>query len=226
MDGMGIIKKGDKAMQHDFRYVKKEEAEKVKKELLDIIHEVQNAVREDFTFQYEFIGSSARNMITYDALSNQGFDFDVNIHVNDEDEEYGAEEIRRKIRLALNQVAGRYGYKECEDSTSVLTVKSVDYINSRVCHSCDFAIVYDCEDGRQQYIRFNKKQRSYTWEYRPNGYRNLEKKVDWLKKKKLWEDLRKYYIKKKNENDNSDKKSRAIFAEAVHEMCQKNGYKG
>lgn len=212
-------------MQHDFRYVKKEDEEKVKKELFDIIHQVQNIVREDFTFQYEFIGSSAWNMITYDALSNQGFDFDVNIHVNDEDEEYSAEEIRRKIRLALNQVAGGYGYKDCEDSTSVLTMKWVDYINSRVHHSCDFAIVYDCEDGRQQYIRFNKKQRSYTWEYRPKGYQNLEKKVDWLKKKKLWEDLRKYYIKKKNENDNPDKKSRAIFAETVHEMCQKKGYK-
>lgn len=35
--------------------------------------------RSDFTFQYTFIGSSSRNMITYDAKSNIGFDFDVNI---------------------------------------------------------------------------------------------------------------------------------------------------
>ena len=51
---------------HDFCYVSKKEAAPVKAELLDIIHEVQDIVRDDFTFQFTFIGSSSRNMITYD----------------------------------------------------------------------------------------------------------------------------------------------------------------
>ena len=37
---------------HDFRYVSKKEAAPVKAELLEIIHEVQDIVRDDFTFQY------------------------------------------------------------------------------------------------------------------------------------------------------------------------------
>ena len=48
---------------HDFCYVSKKEAAPVKAELLDIIHEVQDIVRDDFTFQFTFIGSSSRNMI-------------------------------------------------------------------------------------------------------------------------------------------------------------------
>ena len=44
-------------------YVSKKEAAPVKAELLDIIHEVQDIVRDDFTFQFTFIGSSSRNMI-------------------------------------------------------------------------------------------------------------------------------------------------------------------
>lgn len=68
-------------MQHDFRYVSKNEAKEVKKDLLDIIHEVQDIVRNHFTFSCWFIGSSDRNMIPYDANSNIGFDFDVNIQV-------------------------------------------------------------------------------------------------------------------------------------------------
>ena len=36
---------------HDFCYVSKKEAAPVKAELLDIIHEVQDIVRDDFTFQ-------------------------------------------------------------------------------------------------------------------------------------------------------------------------------
>ena len=93
---------------HDFCYVSKKEAAPVKAELLDIIHEVQDIVRDDFTFQFTFIGSSSRNMITYDRKSNIGFDFDVNIEVNDYDENYEPKEIRTIIRKALDKVARQY----------------------------------------------------------------------------------------------------------------------
>ena len=209
---------------HDFRYVSKKTAAPVKEELLDIIHEVQDYVRDDFTFQYTFIGSSSRNMITYDAKSNIGFDFDVNIEVNDDDEKYTPKEIRTIIRNALDRVATRFGYDYCEDSTRVLTIKKKDRPNSRIIHSCDFAIVYNCEDGRQQYIRYNKDYQNYTWEYQGEGFDKLPEKIDWLKENDLWNDLKDYYIVKKNRNNNPDKHSRSIFAEAVAEMCQKNGY--
>ena len=211
-------------MQHDFRYVSKNEAKEAKKVLIETIHKVQDIVRDDFTFNYWFIGSSARNMITYDAKSNIGFDFDVNIQVNDESEEYSPEEIKRIIRLAFDKVVPGYGYDYCEDSTRVLTIKFKKHNLPAVLHSCDFAIVYNCKDGREQYIRYNKKQRSYTWEYQPKGYALLPQKINWLKSNGLWNELCDYYIEKKNKNFNPDKHSRAIFAEAVAEMCQKYGY--
>ena len=37
-----------------------------------------------FTIQYEFIGNVKLNMVTCDVKSNIGFDFDVNIMVNDD----------------------------------------------------------------------------------------------------------------------------------------------
>lgn len=117
---------------HDFCYVSKKEAAPVKAELLDIIHEVQDIVRDDFTFQFTFIGSSSRNMITYDRKSNIGFDFDINIEVNDDDENYEPKEIRTIIRKALDKVARQYGYDYCEDSTRVLTIKKKDRPNSRI----------------------------------------------------------------------------------------------
>jgi hypothetical protein len=52
----------------------------------------------------------------------------------------------------------------------------------------------------------------------------LLEKIEWLKSNRLWNDLRDYYIEKKNNNFNPDKHSRAIFSEAVTEMCQKNGF--
>ena len=74
-------------IMHDFEYVPKEEWKPIRDELFEIIHRLQNEVRDDFTFQYHFVGSSKRNMITRDRKSNTGFDFDVNIEVNDPDEE-------------------------------------------------------------------------------------------------------------------------------------------
>jgi hypothetical protein len=210
---------------HDFRYVAKNEAKPIREELYQLLYEVQDLVRDYFTFKFTTVGSSSRNMITYDANSNIGFDFDINIEVNDDDENFEPKEIREIVRNAINRTASRYGYKNCEDSTRVLTIKKVDTSHSRIIHSCDFAIVYNCGDGRQQYIRFNKDNNYYSWEYQGKGFVGLEKKMDWLKRENLWGELQDYYIYKKNCNDNSDKHSRSIFAESINEMCQKNGYR-
>lgn len=210
---------------HDFKYVTKNEAKPVKEELYQILHEVQNIVRDYFTFSFTPVGSSSRNMITYDAKSNIGFDFDFNIEVNDDDQRFNPKEIRTILRNAIDRVAPRYGYKYCEDSTRVLTIKKVNTFSSRIIHSCDFAIVYNCKDGRQQYIRFDKANNTYSWEYQGKGFVGLEKKIEWLKKKKLWEELTDYYIFKKNNNNDTNKHSRSIFAESVNEMCMKNGYR-
>ena len=210
---------------HDFRYVTKNEAKPIKKELYQILYEVQDLIRDKFTFSFTPIGSSSHNMITYDAKSNIGFDFDINIEVNDDNEDFEPKEIRTIIRTAIDRVAPRYGYKSCEDSTRVLTIKKVNTFTSRIIHSCDFAIVYNCTDGRQQYIRFNKDNNYYSWEYQAKGFADLNKKTDWLKKNGLWGNLQDYYIEKKNANENPDKHSRSVFAESINEMCQKNGYR-
>lgn len=210
---------------HDFKYVTKNEAKPIKEELYQILYEVQDLVRDYFTFNFYPVGSFKRNMITYDAKSNIGFDFDINIEVNDEDENYGAKEIRDILRNAINRVAWKYGYKNCEDSTRVLTIKKVNTFTSRIIHSCDFAIVNNCSNGRQQYIRFNKKTYNYYWEYQGKGFKNLDKKYEWLKSNGFANDLFDHYIYKKNHNDDPDKHSRSIFAETVNELCQKNGYK-
>ena len=100
---------------HDFVYVTKTSAQPVKNELIQIIHEVQNIVRPDFTFQFRPVGSSSKNMITYDRKSNIGFDFDFDLEINDDDEDYTSGEIRHIIKNAIDQVAPRYGYNHCVD---------------------------------------------------------------------------------------------------------------
>lgn len=207
---------------YHYRYATKEETKPIRAVLEEIIHKVQDEVRDYFTFSYQFIGSSKRNMITYDPTTNIGFDFDVNIYVNDDNNKYYPDEIRNILKNALNRVVRYYGYNHCEDSTSVLTIKFIDRFHSRIKHSCDFAIVYDGSNG-QQYIRFNKEQNNYTWEYRSKGFKNLEIRADWLKKHKYWNEVKDVYLEMKNKNTNPDKHSRSLYAETINNLYHKYG---
>lgn len=218
-------------MKHDFKYISKNDPE-VKKayaDLISILNEVQDLVRNDFTFRYDVVGSYKRNMMTYDANSNIGYDFDFNIEVNDDDENYDANEIKDILRSAMNKVVIKYGYKWPEDSTRVLTIKKVNTNMSRIIHSCDFAIVNNYIDNKgrkcQQYIHFNKSANDYCWNKQSKGYYNLPKKVEWIKNNDLRDDLRNLYLQKKNNNEDSHVHSRTIFAQTVHEIYQKNRYK-
>lgn len=207
---------------YNFQYVSKKEAKPVKQQILNILHEVQNEVRKNYTFQYSFIGSSKRNMITCDFKRNIGFDFDINIEVNDDEEHYTAKEIKDIFRNALNKIVRKYGYDFPEDSTRVLTIKMKDGKNKRIIHSTDFAFVHNCDDG-QQYIRYNKKQNSYTWENQASST-DLSDKELFIKENGAWNEVRARYIEKKNMNQNPDKKSRSLYAETIHEICQRYDY--
>lgn len=209
---------------YHFQYVAKKELKPAKKQLMELIHKVQDEVRDNFTFQYEFVGSVQRNMVTWDVKSNVGFDFDVNIRVNDDDEEFEAKDIKKILVRAFNNHAWKYGYDSCEDSTRVFTIKVKDRKNSRIRYSCDFAIVNDYGNNQQEYIRYNKKRNNYTWEEQTKGFYCLPEKIKFCKDNQLWQEVRAIYLDKKNYNTDSNKKSRSIFAETIHEVCHRNGF--
>lgn len=212
------MQKGD-SMYH-FTYVTAKDAKPYKENILNLTHELQDRVREHFTFQFYFIGSSSRNMITYDTKSNIGFDLDINYAINDEEENYGPEEIHRIVFAELQKIYTRYGFNRIEESTRVITLKKVDAWASKIIHSCDIALVNDYEDEHgyhQEYIRFNKKARSVSWEEQPSPY-YIEEKVARIKDANLWTEVLDVYLDKKNNNDNPNKKSRALYAEAVNEV--------
>ena len=206
---------------YHFEYVSKKEAAPYKAELIEILHQVQDYVRDDFTFQFTFIGSSSRNMITYDPTTNIGFDFDVNITVNDDDEDYSPEEIRTILHNAFSRFMTAYGYNKCEQSTRVISIKVVDQWSSRVIRSCDFAVVYEGRNG-QQYIRFNKERNYFSWEFQTQPYKELDFRAYYLKENGHWNEVLEVYLDKKNNNYNPDKHSRSLYAETINECFRRH----
>ena len=213
---------------YHYQFVSEKQLAPIKKDLIAIINEAQDLLRNEFTFRFDFVGSDKYNMVTYDPKSNIGFDFDVNIEINDKKCKYTAKEIKTKLILAFNKVTHKYGYDNAEDSTSVITIKYKDRQNSKILHSCDIAIVnnYVDETGcdRQEYIRFNKNLNTYSWVKRPKGYYMLPEKAEWIKENGYQEEMRELYLDKKNHNCDQHKHSRSLYADAVHAICQRYGF--
>lgn len=204
----------------NFVYVKKEEYMPVKKGLIELIKQVQDEVRDRFTFRYDFIGSASRNMITCDYSTNTGYDFDIDIRVNDDDENYDAKEIRNIIRVAFDKHGFKQDYSFAEDSKRVLTIKFINHNESKIIHSCDIGIVHDGKDG-QQYIHFNKFQNTYEWQYQPSDHYEVFEREKAIKNKGKWSELREHYLSLKNNNFDSNKKSRHIYQEAINNIFNK-----
>ena len=133
----------------NFEYVTRNEYMPVKKELIDFINAVQDEIREYLTFSYDFIGSSARNMITREVNGNVGYDFDVNLKIRSQGDDYSPSELRKIIRLAFDKHKNSFGYDFSENNTRVITLKVKDKKNKRILHSCDFAIVRELDNGRE-----------------------------------------------------------------------------
>lgn len=217
-------------MSYNFQYISKYNIKVVSayKNLTKLLGNVQNEVRDKFTFQYKIVGSYSRNMITYDFKSNIGFDLDVNIYPNDDFDKYSPQEIKATLIKAFRKYLKKYNYSKLKNSTRVITIKINDVENSKIIHSIDFAIVNDYEDEEgyqcQEYIRFNKKHNSYTWEEQDDGFYMLDDKIEWIKYEDLWQELREMYLKRKNSNNDIHKKSRSLFAESVNNICNEYGY--
>ena len=188
-----------------FEYVRKNETNTAREEIEEIIKEVQDLLRDDFTFQFHIIGSAKRKMITREVNGNRGFDFDYDLEPNCNAGKYTAKQIKDKFRNAIDKAARKHNYKPAEDSTRVITIKQFDYIplvsGNRIYNSCDFAIVRYV-NGQKQYLHNDKFGSAYLWEPFPDEYMNLERKAEIIRKNGKWMDVRNMYLNLKSNNSN------------------------
>ena len=139
-------------MKH-YEYVSRNEARPYREEFEQIISELQNRLRSEFTFQKHFIGSGSRNMITFDQKTNRGFDFDVNLERNETSDEYNPDDVYKMIFGGLQSIASMKGFKVVR-GTRVITLKKVNTVKSKIEYSCDIAIVNNIiiiEESKSRY---------------------------------------------------------------------------
>lgn len=219
-----------------YEFVNRSEYLPVRNELEQIIKNVQNIIRKEFTFQFKLVGSGNKHLITREVNGNKGFDFDYNLilnHPKSSDGYYLKPKYAKETLIkAFRQVVKGTKYSDPEDSTTSITIKVKDVKNSKIIHSCDFAIIYYPDDEQYdyyKYIRFNKPT-NYTWEIR-NISKNIDVKLDWLKHNvpNYWNLIKEKYLYLKNTNKDKNKHSFQLYYETINNLYneyQNMGYKG
>ncbi|MDE5545739.1 MAG: hypothetical protein K2I76_03930 [Malacoplasma sp.] len=199
-----------------FEYVTRKDYSNLKISLIELIKLVQNELRKFFTFRFDFIGSAKYNMITV-GNPNKGFDFDVNFEIQKiKKEDLTEKEIRSLIIKSFNKLVNKNktSLNYPENNSRSITLKEINQKESKIIYGVDFAIILN-----EGIIFHNKKESTIEWQQlRKNN--DMLKNIKVIKSKGKWNEFRKKYLEKKNENADNDKTSCSLFIESINEIMQ------
>ena len=211
-----------------YEYVPKSEYRPVREELEDIIKRAQKILKKNsgITFQFELIGSGSKHLITRIKGGNKGFDFDYNLILNCEEGHYWKPKYaRQEVTKAIDEAIEGTKYDHPQDSKVAITIKVKDTKHSKILHSCDFAVVYypDENSDEHKYVKLDLDSNQYSWEIRKYS-KDYHAKLDWLKDNvdNYWEEIKKEYLKIKDNNKDINKRSFQLFYKAVNNVYNNN----
>ena len=209
-------------MKRNFEFVTRGEYTPVRELFESIICDLQKELKGVVTFQFQLIGSGRRKLVTREAGSNKGFDFDYNLNIQ-KDLKKNDINLRLKIFEALQRLKRQYCIDRLSQGKHAITIKYIDKENSRIVYSCDLAVVRDRMTKKsglvQEILLYDKESSRYSWKTRENSENHFEKLVD-IEAGALWLELREEYLKLKN-NDHQGKESYQLFIEAINNIYNK-----
>ena len=196
----------------------------------DLVNQlVMNLKGYDIVSYANIVGSKSRNMVTQNEDGQ--IDFDFNLLVEDA-EDYDAGWLKETVRKTFNEVLRRNELDDCDDSTSALTTKRIQFRKgNRTEFSIDICIVKRNWHGLHRLIHEKTglvQYDRYYWNAVSNSSR-LQEMEDALKPD-YWQEVRETYLDKKNMYlqrpwDHSHP-SFVCFVEAINEVYNKKRWQG
>ena len=195
----------------------------------DIVNQLVQRINNDslMTVKAHLVGSGAKNLITQNA--DEPIDLDYNlcvvevfgININD------GKMIKEYIRKHFNAVLQKNGLNDCQDSKSALTTKKMCLSKgNKTEFHIDLAIIRENHSGWERLIHekvgaviFDR----WYWNEARNS-KDLTVKANDIKKRGMWEELRKIYLEKKNmylNNRDHDHPSFIVYIETINEIHSK-----
>lgn len=214
-------------MSHIYEYVKWEEAHPVKMELNWINQKMFSYITSEcpeLSFKAKLIGSGKRGLITREVNGNKGFDFDYNLIIDapPQGKVWDAAIVKNIFMEAADYAISGSNYSHPKDSTQAMTIKVVDSINSRIKHSCDYAIIYFARDSYYYLHNDKSNGNNYSFNRRELKYpiEDMERFIQdnaghFSTTGREW--IAEEYLKVKN-SDNQNKESHILYVEALYNI--------
>lgn len=177
-------------------YLSRQQLKRHKSKGSKILNELNKNLGNSWDIKFNLVGSASRNLV---IPSNDGYDFDYHIHLNNYPENMTPKKIKNKLRIELDKIMKNHNFTPCEDSTHVLTTKKKH--QGKVIFAYDFAILRK-HGNKAEILKNRKKGKSDDYQFvqipdYPEYIKNLEK----IKKPSHVDFLRdKYYALKKKES--------------------------
>ena len=196
----------------------------------DLVNQlVMNLKNYDIVASANIVGSKSRNMVTQNE--NGKIDFDFNLLVEDA-EDYEARWLKETVQKAFNEVLSRNDLDDCDDSTSALTTKTIQFRKgNQTAFSIDVCIVKRDRYGLHRLIHEKTgivQYDRYYWNLVSHSNRLQE--MEEALKPDYWQEVRDTYLDKKNMYlqrpwDHSHP-SFVCYIEAVNEVYNNKKWQG
>ena len=197
----------------------------------DIMQQVCHYLKEDYDIGANFylVGSGARNLIIQNEKKPVDLDYNLEI-VRCEDYE-DCRYLKECARKTFNKVLNEYHLHDCEDSTSSLTSKLIQFKSGNDTEfSIDICIT--TRDEKDNYHRLIHEKTGWTlndryfWNMAPQS-KDLKKKADHIKEHSGWELVREQYLRIKNRyltGNDYNHPSFVCYVEAVNNVYNSRNY--
>lgn len=202
----------------------KRELKEIREVCEQIIKSIQSSwLKEYFTFQFNLIGSGGVKLVTRNGSDGE-YDLDYNLIIQKDKQNLfsNPKRIKEIFIEAFNDVNPNFGFKNAENSSSVITSKLV--YDNRLYFSFDVAILCEGYNGNYLKITQNKKTSQYYWGEIKSS-RNYKSKMNALKKLGVWNEVRNLYLSKKNMHLSRQDEiaSFSVLLETLNELSSQYG---
>lgn len=200
----------------------------MKNQCYDIVNQLVISINKDTVMKVraELIGSGAKNLVTQNEKESIDLDYNIIIGVKYVSA-YDERKIKEYVRKQFDTILKKNGWGDCKDSRSVLSTEKGTFVKgNKTAFSIDLAIVHEDESGSYRLIHEKSgiaSQDRYFWNKVPDS-KGLQKKVSDIKANKLWDKIRKEYLRKKNmylSRNDSDHPSYVVYIETINEIYSK-----
>ena len=204
-----------------YRYANQSEVKELTAWCMEILHAVQEEIREYFTFDIRLIGSGDKRLVTQN--SDESFDLDYNIILQKDKKGLldNPKQIKEIFVKRFKNVLNRYvsDYTHVDDSTSVITAKLIQ--NNKIEFSFDVAIIVEGDDGYFYRLTNDKNTGRYIWNQVKQSANYFEK-FQAVKENGYWNEFKRRYLELKNMHlrRQDGVKSFSIFLETLNEFYE------